>query len=62
MTSTSFTPVTKTEREMIDEEDFMFEQIKAKGYVRITTNLGDLNVELYCDKVGPRLSLTVFGS
>ncbi|CAH7681063.1 hypothetical protein BY996DRAFT_6419844 [Phakopsora pachyrhizi] len=49
-TSTSLTPVTKTEVEIIDEEDFMFKEIKEKGYVKISTNFGDLNVELYCDR------------
>ncbi|PLW31942.1 hypothetical protein PCANC_19192 [Puccinia coronata f. sp. avenae] len=49
-TSTSLTPATKTEVEIIDEEDFMFSHIKEKGYVKISTTLGDLNVELYCDR------------
>ncbi|KAI9605173.1 hypothetical protein H4Q26_003148 [Puccinia striiformis f. sp. tritici PST-130] len=52
-TSTSLTPITKTEVEIIDEEDFMFSHIKEKGYVKISTNLGDLNVELYCDRAPP---------
>ncbi|KEI37168.1 uncharacterized protein L969DRAFT_90240 [Mixia osmundae IAM 14324] len=50
LTSTAFTVSTKTERALIDEEEFMFNQIKGKGYIRITTNLGALNVELFCDK------------
>ncbi|CAG8810439.1 27983_t:CDS:2, partial [Racocetra persica] len=49
-TSTAMTPVTVNENALIDEDEFMFKEIKAKGYVRITTNLGNLNVELFCDK------------
>ncbi|RIB09750.1 peptidyl-prolyl cis-trans isomerase-like 2 [Gigaspora rosea] len=49
-TSTAMTPVTVNENALIDEEEFMFKEIKAKGYVRIMTNLGNLNVELFCDK------------
>ncbi|EGG01056.1 uncharacterized protein MELLADRAFT_53693 [Melampsora larici-populina 98AG31] len=58
-TSTSLTPVTKTEVEMIDEEDFMFQNIKDKGYLKISTNLGDLNIELYCDRA-PRTCYNFF--
>ncbi|KAI7953860.1 hypothetical protein MJO28_006407 [Puccinia striiformis f. sp. tritici] len=58
-TSTSLTPITKTEVEIIDEEDFMFSHIKEKGYVKISTNLGDLNVELYCDRA-PRTCYNFF--
>ncbi|CAG8719609.1 12862_t:CDS:2, partial [Gigaspora rosea] len=50
-TSTAMTPVTVNENALIDEEEFMFKEIKAKGYVRIMTNLGNLNVELFCDKI-----------
>ncbi|CAG8484749.1 17878_t:CDS:10 [Cetraspora pellucida] len=49
-TSTAMTPVTVNENALIDEEEFMFKEIKTKGYARITTNLGNLNVELFCDK------------
>ncbi|PLW56749.1 hypothetical protein PCANC_01713 [Puccinia coronata f. sp. avenae] len=58
-TSTSLTPATKTEVEIIDEEDFMFSHIKEKGYVKISTTLGDLNVELYCDRA-PRTCYNFF--
>ncbi|CAG8452438.1 8532_t:CDS:10 [Dentiscutata erythropus] len=50
-TSTAMTPVTVNENALIDEEEFMFKEIKAKGYARVTTNLGNLNVELFCDKI-----------
>jgi len=45
------TPVTENENALIDEEEFMFKEIKEKGYARIVTNLGNLNIELFCDKV-----------
>lgn len=28
----------------------MYGEVKEKGYARITTNLGNINVELWCDK------------
>ncbi|KAK9728920.1 cyclophilin peptidyl-prolyl cis-trans isomerase Cyp8 [Basidiobolus ranarum] len=48
-TSTAFTPVTVNERALIDEDEFMYQEIKKKGYARIQTNFGDINVELHCD-------------
>ncbi|CAG8524599.1 1281_t:CDS:10 [Diversispora eburnea] len=51
LTSTAFTPVTENENALIDKEEFMFKEIKSKGYVRIVTNLGNLNVELFCEKI-----------
>ncbi|KAJ1966040.1 cyclophilin peptidyl-prolyl cis-trans isomerase Cyp8 [Dipsacomyces acuminosporus] len=50
LTSTAFAPMTKNESEVIGEEEYMFARIKAKGYARVATNFGDLNLELYCDK------------
>ncbi|KAJ1645878.1 cyclophilin peptidyl-prolyl cis-trans isomerase Cyp8 [Coemansia asiatica] len=49
-TSTAMEPVTKNELELVDEQEYMFDKIKEKGYARISTNLGDLNLELHCDK------------
>lgn len=54
-TSTGLTPQTKQEREVLNEEDVMYDDIKRggtsnKGYVRLTTNFGPLNLELHCDK------------
>ncbi|CAO1625536.1 unnamed protein product [Jaminaea pallidilutea] len=57
-TSTGLTPRTKTERELISEEEMMYDEIRntskgkspAKGYVRIVTNFGPLNLELHADK------------
>ncbi|KAF8454306.1 cyclophilin-like domain-containing protein [Terfezia claveryi] len=47
-TSTSFTPHTGAERAILSEEDYMLKpkRVKVKGYARIATNLGNLNVEL----------------
>ena len=36
---------------MIDEDKLKYERVKKKGYVRIQTNLGQLNIELHCDMV-----------
>ncbi|KAJ2156743.1 cyclophilin peptidyl-prolyl cis-trans isomerase Cyp8 [Coemansia sp. RSA 552] len=49
-TSTAMAPVTQNESEVVDPEDYMFARIKAKGYVRISTSLGDINMELHCDQ------------
>lgn len=50
-TSTAMTPITENENALVDEEEFMFKEIKERGYARIITNLGSLNIELFCDKV-----------
>lgn len=52
-TSSSLTPRTKTEHEIVNQEEVMYEDVKrtnSKGYVRLTTNFGPLNLELHCDK------------
>ncbi|KAI8059580.1 peptidyl-prolyl cis-trans isomerase-like 2 [Gongronella butleri] len=49
-TSTVGVPVTQNERALISEDEYMYKRIKSKGYVRIVTNFGNLNVELHCDK------------
>ncbi|KAG5518597.1 hypothetical protein PMAC_002993 [Pneumocystis sp. 'macacae'] len=47
-TSTSLTPVTSLERALYNDEDYMLipKKIQTKGYARIQTNLGNINVEL----------------
>lgn len=47
-TSTGVTPHTAAERALLSEEDYMLrpKRIKQKGYARISTSLGDLNIEL----------------
>lgn len=44
-TSTSYDPVTKNEYEYVKVE----KNPKKKGYVRLQTTHGDLNIELHCD-------------
>lgn len=36
----------------IDEDALRYRFVKKKGYVRLHTNRGDLNLELHCDMVG----------
>lgn len=50
-TSTAMVPVTAHENAIIDEDILRYERVTKKGYVRITTNFGQLNIELYCDMV-----------
>ncbi|KAF2851796.1 peptidyl-prolyl cis-trans isomeras-like protein-like 2 [Plenodomus tracheiphilus IPT5] len=47
-TSTGVTPHTSGERALLSDEDYMLrpKRIKHKGYARISTSLGDLNIEL----------------
>jgi peptidyl-prolyl cis-trans isomerase-like 2 len=47
-TSTGLTPETSGERALLTEEEYMLKpkRIRHKGYARIETNLGDLNIEL----------------
>ena len=47
-TSTGFTPHTSAERALLTDEEYMLQpkRVKQKGYARISTNHGDLNIEL----------------
>ena len=47
-TSTGLTPHTSGERALLSDEDYMLRprRVKQKGYARLSTSLGDLNVEL----------------
>ncbi|KAI0901861.1 hypothetical protein F4806DRAFT_16973 [Annulohypoxylon nitens] len=47
-TSTGLTPETSGERAVLTDEEYMLKpkRVKIKGYARIETNLGDLNIEL----------------
>ncbi|KAF2014768.1 peptidyl-prolyl cis-trans isomeras-like protein-like 2 [Aaosphaeria arxii CBS 175.79] len=47
-TSTGVTPHTSGERAILSDEDYMLKpkRVKNKGYARISTSLGDLNIEL----------------
>ena len=47
-TSTGLTPHTSAERALLTDEEYMLKprRVKQKGYARITTSLGELNIEL----------------
>ncbi|KAK3380343.1 hypothetical protein B0T24DRAFT_647605 [Lasiosphaeria ovina] len=50
-TSTGLTPETSGERAVLTDEEWMLKpkRVKFKGYARVETNLGDLNVELHTE-------------
>ena len=50
-TSTGLTPETSGERAVLTDEEWLLKpkRVKIKGYARIETNLGDLNIELHTD-------------
>ncbi|XP_064620477.1 RING-type E3 ubiquitin-protein ligase PPIL2-like [Lineus longissimus] len=50
-TSTAMTPATEHEAAIINEDSLIYERITKKAYVRIVTNVGNLNVELHSDMV-----------
>lgn len=50
-TSTAMQPVYNHEAAILDDHVVRYERVKKKGYVRLNTNLGPLNIELYCDLV-----------
>lgn len=51
LTSTGLTPYTGGEHALLSEEEYMLKpkRVKIKGYARMQTNLGDLNVELHTE-------------
>lgn len=50
-TSTAMTPATIHEADAIADDTVRYKYVKKKGYVRLHTNKGDLNLELHCDKI-----------
>lgn len=50
-TSTAMAPVYNSKAAILDDCVVRYERVKKKGYVRLNTNLGPLNIELYCDLV-----------
>lgn len=48
-TSTVMAPLTEVEPAIIHEDLVRYQRVKKKGYVRLITNMGPLNLELYCD-------------
>ncbi|VDD95996.1 unnamed protein product [Enterobius vermicularis] len=53
LTSTAMAPVTKQKAAVLDAETVRYARVKSNGYVRIVTNYGAINLELYC-KQTPR--------
>ncbi|XP_014284578.1 RING-type E3 ubiquitin-protein ligase PPIL2 [Halyomorpha halys] len=51
LTSTTMVPETKIQAAILKEDDVRYERVNKKGYVRLITNLGPLNVELHCNIV-----------
>uniref|UniRef100_A0A8C4TDU3 RING-type E3 ubiquitin-protein ligase PPIL2 n=1 Tax=Erpetoichthys calabaricus TaxID=27687 RepID=A0A8C4TDU3_ERPCA len=50
-TSTAISPETTHEADSIEEDVVRYQYVKKKGYVRLHTNKGDLNLELHCNMV-----------
>nr|XP_015221340.1 PREDICTED: peptidyl-prolyl cis-trans isomerase-like 2 [Lepisosteus oculatus] len=50
-TSTAMAPETTHEADAIEDDAVRYQYVKKKGYVRLHTNKGDVNLELHCDKV-----------
>ncbi|KAI9485379.1 MAG: peptidyl-prolyl cis-trans isomerase-like 2 [Benjaminiella poitrasii] len=50
-TSTAMSAYTQATRALIDEDEFMYKRIKSKSYARIITNFGNINLELFSDRV-----------
>lgn len=50
-TSTVMEIVNQNDADILAEDEVRYDRIKKKGYVRITTNFGPLNVELFSDLV-----------
>ncbi|XP_047527968.1 RING-type E3 ubiquitin-protein ligase PPIL2 [Vanessa atalanta] len=48
-TSTAMVPETTHQAAILCEDEVKYDRVKKKGYVRLVTNLGQLNFELYCD-------------
>nr|XP_006135018.1 peptidyl-prolyl cis-trans isomerase-like 2 [Pelodiscus sinensis] len=48
-TSTAMAPETTHEAAAIEEDVVRYQYVKKKGYIRLHTNKGDLNLELHCD-------------
>ena len=44
---------------IIDESILLYERVKKKGYVRLTTNVGDLNIEVYADMVSGLFTINI---
>ena len=49
-TSTVMEPVARLEPAVLSDDSIKYSKVKKKGYVRLVTNLGNINLELYCDQ------------
>ncbi|CAJ0605830.1 unnamed protein product [Cylicocyclus nassatus] len=49
-TSTTMAPITKQKAAVLSNEAVRYKRVKKNGYVRIITNHGSLNIELFCPK------------
>lgn len=45
----------------IADDTVRYQYVKKKGYVRLHTNKGDLNLELHCDKVTDNIHIYTLG-
>jgi len=50
-TSTAWVRETKHEPAILDEDIVRYRRVKKKGYIRLVTNQGPLNLEVHCDDV-----------
>ncbi|KAJ8978668.1 hypothetical protein NQ317_019104 [Molorchus minor] len=50
-TSTAMNRKLVHEAAIVHEDEVRYERVRKKGYVRLVTNLGNLNLELHCDMV-----------
>uniref|UniRef100_A0A0N5AAD5 RING-type E3 ubiquitin-protein ligase PPIL2 n=1 Tax=Syphacia muris TaxID=451379 RepID=A0A0N5AAD5_9BILA len=50
-TSTTMEPVTKQKAAILDAQTVRYARVKKNGYVRIVTNYGAINLELYCKQI-----------
>lgn len=41
----------RTEADIVEEDLVRYERVKKKGYIRLNTSHGPLNLELFCDQV-----------
>ena len=50
-TSTAMERETEHEAAILEDDIVRYARVKKKGYVRLTTNVGPLNLELHCEYV-----------
>ncbi|KAL7051001.1 hypothetical protein ACKWTF_004290 [Chironomus riparius] len=50
-TSTVMEPTSRNDADVLADDVVRYERVKKKGYVRLNTNFGPLNIELFCNDV-----------